>query len=386
MKKIPMIILLSLLLYHCGTTYYGRGWELISDKDYSGAVNYFESQMKGKSDNYNACFGLGVSYFMSNKFPEAVKYFEKAEILEPKKSETKYYLGLCMETQKDNEKAIKYYLYYSDVTIDSKYKSEMEKRYLGILKARYQAEAKDLIAREKQIQQEMGEGTLAVINFDNRSRNVKYDPLQQGFPAMFITDFSIVPRIKVVERLRLQALLDELKVNTEGVMSEATLQKAGKLLGAKNILKGGFTIDSDNNLSIDITTIDVSTGQVKEPVSKNGKLNDFYKIEKEMVINMVDRMGIAMTDDIRQRILTIPTENFFDFLGRMKKETEIEKVELPSAQNAVETSISVTASTSTVTTTRLNTIDVNTGSENASTTERSDVPSRFLPDPPLPPK
>jgi hypothetical protein len=388
MRNIIIILLISIFFFDCGTSYYSRGWEFISDKDYPGAINYFEIQIKRNENNYMAFFGLGVSHYFANNIEEAIKSFEKANDLQPLNSETKYHLGLCYEAKKDYDNALKYYLFYQDQKIDRNYKTEMEKRYIGLLKTKYQEEAKKLIEQEKQIQTVESEGALTILNFENRSGNKKYDPLQVGFPTMFITDFSIVPKIKVIERLRLQALLDELKFNEAGkdsLIRKSTLQKAGKLLGAKIILKGGFVINQDNNLSLDLITIDVNTGQVNDPISKNGGLSDFYRIEKDLVITMLDKMGVVISDEIRQRILTIPTENFFAFLDRMKNENQIEKVEIPSAQAAIETSISAVTTTATVNS-RLNTLDVNTGGESKTTTERSDVPSRFLPDPPLPPK
>jgi hypothetical protein len=198
---------------------------------------------------------------------------------------------------------------------------------------------------------------------------------------MFITDFSLVPRLKIVERLRLQALLDEIELNKSEVFNESLIQRTGKLLSAKQIIKGNFKISSDNNLVLDIATIDVSTGQVKDPISKSGALNDFYRMEKDLVIAMIDRMGIVITDEVRQKILTIPTESFFDFLERMKSTQEMEKMELPTASNVLEVTVSAPVTT---TINRLNTLDVNTGSEKVE--QRTDVPSRFLPDPPLPPK
>jgi tetratricopeptide (TPR) repeat protein len=381
MRKILILTILAITFYHCSTTYYGRGWDLIADKDYQNAISYFQSQLKSNENNYTANFGLGMSYYFVNDFDNSIKYLEKANTIDPLKSEIKYYLGLCFESMKQYDNAMKYYQYYQDKTVDSRYKSDMEKRYTGVLRLKYQEEAKQLIEKEKQVQGVLSENTLAVFNFENKSGNTQYDPLQQGFPIMFITDFSLVPRLKIVERLRLQALLDEIELNKSELFNESTIQRAGKLLSAKQIIKGNFKISSDNDLTLDLATIDVETGKVKDPVSKNGQLNDFYRMEKDMVIAMIDRMGIVITDEVRQKILTIPTESFFAFLERMKSTQEMEKMELPSASNVIEVTVSAPVTT---TINRLNTLDVNTGSEKVE--QRTDVPSRFLPDPPLPPK
>jgi hypothetical protein len=181
--------------------------------------------------------------------------------------------------------------------------------------------------------------------------------------------------------LRLQAILDEIEFNKSEVFNQSSTQRAGKLLGAKQILKGSFIISQDNELTLNLTVIDVKTGTANLAISKTGRLSEYYRMEKELTIFMIDSMGIKITDEVRQKILTIPTEGFFDFVERMKKKQDEEKIEVPAATATIEAA--VTPST-TITTDRLGTMDANTGSETIES--RTDVPSRFLADPPLPPK
>src|SRR5688572_24780539 len=54
--------------------------------------------------------------------------------------------------------------------------------------------------------------TVAVLYFDNNSADPQYDVLQKGLADMLVTDLSQVESLQVVEREKLQQLVDELKL------------------------------------------------------------------------------------------------------------------------------------------------------------------------------
>jgi hypothetical protein len=125
--------------------------------------------------------------------------------------------------------------------------------------------------------------------------------------------------------------------------------------------------------------IDIETGITKEVVGKKGNLNDFYRIEKDLVLEMLGKLKILITDEVRQKILTIPAESFFEFVEKNKRRERYETTVMLPANETVENITTLTTSLST----RLNSLDVNTGGVKI---DRSDVPSRILGEPPIPPK
>jgi len=151
---------------------------------------------------------------------------------------------------------------------------------------------------------------------------------------MFITDFNHVPRLKIIERLRMEAILSELELSKTNLIDPGTIQRVGLLLRAKNILKGGFIINNDQ-LRLDLALIDVESGKVNEQLYKSGKLDDFYRMEKELTLEVIDKLGIKISDQVRQKILTIPTESFFEFLQRIKSLDRIERFIPKSAYNII---------------------------------------------------
>src|SRR5450759_2061229 len=73
--------------------------------------------------------------------------------------------------------------------------------------------------------QKEGMPTVAIMQFDNGTigKDARdYDGLSKGIPAMLITDMWVNPSIRVIEREKVQALVDEQKLVTGGQIDQAT--------------------------------------------------------------------------------------------------------------------------------------------------------------------
>jgi TolB-like protein len=86
--------------------------------------------------------------------------------------------------------------------------------------------------------------------------------LGKGLAAMLTTELSRNPRVQVVERDRIRALLDEQRLTLSGTADEATAVRVGKLLGAQYMLFGSYA-DVYGQLRIDVRVVDVETGRLR---------------------------------------------------------------------------------------------------------------------------
>jgi len=382
MKKknpiVPFILLVLFLSLNCNSPNYNFGWEYIFSKRYNEAISIFTDQIIKDKTNYSANYGLGVAYFFISKIDEAIKQLEYTNSLKLTNTEVKYYIGLCYEVKNDFRNAIKYYRYYNDKSLDGKYSSLMEERLLYCIKMLYKEEAKKIINEEKSIGRVLSDSTFAILTFENRSNISDYDVLEKGFPLMFITDFNHVPRLKIIERLRMEAILSELELSKTSLIDLGTIQRVGLLLRAKNILKGGFIINNDQ-LRLDLALIDVESGKINEQLYKSGKLDDFYRMEKELTLEVIDKLGIKISDQVRQKILTIPTESFFEFLQRIKSLDRIEKFIPKSAYNIINDDFEIS-----LVYYRKNAIEASISDQKDD--PRDEIMIQPLPSPPKPPK
>jgi TolB-like protein len=116
-------------------------------------------------------------------------------------------------------------------------------------------------------------------------------PLSKGLAQMVMTDLSLVPSLKVVERIRLQAVVDELKLAQSGLVEEASAAKAGRLLGAGNIATGSFLDLQQEEIHLDTRITQTETGKSLMAHKTEGKLDLFYQVQKNMVFKILCGLG-----------------------------------------------------------------------------------------------
>jgi TolB-like protein len=114
--------------------------------------------------------------------------------------------------------------------------------------------------------QKDGKPTVAILSFNNGSfgKDAKdYDGLSKGIPDFLITDMSVNPNIRVIERDQVQKLVDEQKLVTNGQVDKETAVKVGKLLGAQHMIFGVYMTDPKGNFRIDARAVNVETGEIE---------------------------------------------------------------------------------------------------------------------------
>ena len=121
--------------------------------------------------------------------------------------------------------------------------------------------------------------TIAISYFDNSSGDAKYNALSKGIADMLITDLSKVKGVNIVEREKLEKLIQEIKLGQSKYFDPKTAQKLGKGLGAENIMTGSFYI-LDNTLRIDARLIDVESGSIL--LAEEKRKNAFHEISQEI--------------------------------------------------------------------------------------------------------
>jgi curli biogenesis system outer membrane secretion channel CsgG len=126
--------------------------------------------------------------------------------------------------------------------------------------------------------------TIAVLYFTNSAliQHDEYEPLSKGITDMLITEFSTSPAIRVVERDRLQKLIEEQDLSASKRVDDATAVRLGKILGAHHLLMGGFVIDPKQRMRLDVRSVDVETSRVEYVETVSGKAEDVLTLVSDL--------------------------------------------------------------------------------------------------------
>ncbi len=133
---------------------------------------------------------------------------------------------------------------------------------------------------------------LAILYFENSSDKAELDQLRKGLASMLISDLSQLDGLKVVERARLQEVLEEQKLSNSEKFDASTAAKVGKLLGAEKILIGSY-FEMMGKLRVDARTIDVETGEVLHSEGLEDSKARFFALEKKLARRIAEQLELG---------------------------------------------------------------------------------------------
>lgn len=123
--------------------------------------------------------------------------------------------------------------------------------------------------------------TIAIMPyFTNGSvlNRADYDALGKGIADVLITEMATNPKLRVIERDRVQQLLDEQNLGASGRVDKETAAKIGKLVGVRHMIFGGFIIDPKGNMRLDARSVNVETSEIEHVESVTDKADNMLAI------------------------------------------------------------------------------------------------------------
>lgn len=151
--------------------------------------------------------------------------------------------------------------------------------------------------------------TIAIAYFDNNSGSAELEPLRKGLADMLITDLAHLEKLQIVERERLNQVLGELKLSKSKFIDPKTAQKLGKGLAAELIMTGSFALSGDV-MRVDVRVIEVQSAKVAASEKVEGKKQDFFAIEKDLVDVLVKTLNLKLSSGERSSLRSNATQSF----------------------------------------------------------------------------
>ena len=153
--------------------------------------------------------------------------------------------------------------------------------------------------------------TVAVLYFDNATGDANYDAIGRGLSAMLISDLAGVPGLRLVERDRLQAVLDEQHLQHSSLADSATATRTGHLLGAEYLLTGAVSA-SRPQMRIDSRVIRVETGAIVNTARVTGPDDRFFDLQQKLAHQLVAAMPTAVSPEALEALRRRQEEDRID--------------------------------------------------------------------------
>ncbi len=157
---------------------------------------------------------------------------------------------------------------------------------------------------------------VVILNFKNRSYS-GLNGLSKGLAQLIITDLSMVTQLKVVSRMRMQALIHETQLEQPGIVDRETAFKIGRLLLSGYAVWGEFTDISESDLDILVRITETSSAKEIGKLKAKGPMAKFNMLEKKIVFSILSSLNIKKENLDPMVLLSINRNHFNDFSAFM---------------------------------------------------------------------
>lgn len=284
--------------------------------DYRAEVARLQREIAENPGEAEPLRDLGAIYVRTQRPAEGYDYLQKAFSRDQNDPKTLFYLGVASEKIGKAQTARRVFERYAEVPEDSPYRRLMRGRYEWLVRQEIRREIAEMVQRE----QELAEGDVnarivAVLPLTYQGENEQYAPLGRGLSEMISVDLSQINDLRLVERVRLQELLDELELAQSDYVDPSTAPRVGYMLGAGRLIGGAYNV-LDEDLRMDVALAELERDAAESDLeTRSGALANLFDLQKELVFRLIDRLGIELTAEEEAAIERVPTQNLQAFLA-----------------------------------------------------------------------
>ena len=152
---------------------------------------------------------------------------------------------------------------------------------------------------------------------------------------MLITDLSSIAGAQIVERAKLNLLLDEIELSKSPFIDPATAVKMGRGLGARYIITGSF-VSMEPKMRIDARIIDVGSGNIVHSAQVEGPVSEFFLLEKELALTLTEGIGIKLSAKENAKLGRVATDSFEAFSAWSKGLEAMDRGQIEVARRALD--------------------------------------------------
>jgi tetratricopeptide (TPR) repeat protein len=283
-------------------------------------IDRLEQKVEANPGDLEARRALGGLYAQTGRSDEALSALRPVQQRMPGDAKTAFFLGLAHEKAGRRDSALAYYGRYRRAPAGSDFRRALEGRYRWVSRQQARADIRRRLERERRLDGSAASPrTVAVVPFDYTGSRERYAALGRGIGELVLNDLSNVGRLQVVERFRLQALMDELKLGRSAYVADSTAPRVGYLLGARRLVGGRCAVlggDGDRRIQVGTSIIDVaSLRDLAGGETQTRPIDALADLVDEIVFDVVDRLGVELTAEERRDIEAVPTRSLQAFLA-----------------------------------------------------------------------
>ena len=259
-------------------------------------------------------FRLGAALAAAGRCDTATVVARAALAREPDNVLGPLVIGTCQEQADRYDEAVATYTDFVAQHPSVRGVAALRAKAQLALRAAAEHTARQALAREAELANQPPQpATVAVLPLVIAGDST-VQPLSRGLAELITTDLAYIRTLRLLERLQIGMLLDELKLGRSGRADPATAARVGRLLRAERLVLGTATIPLRGPVQISATVV-TGTGVVRPVDQVTGPFPKLLDLEKQVVFDLAAQLGLALTEAEREQILRQGPKNLAAFLA-----------------------------------------------------------------------
>jgi TolB-like protein len=305
----------ALLVASLGVVLAGCAGSVQSPPVGPGDVAALEAERQQRPNDPNVLTRLGIAYYESKDYARSRDVLRSASVIESRSFPAAVYLALAYEELGALDSARASYNRAATLTQSSAQRAELSGRLTLLTRKEMQQDARNAITQEASLANTPPvENTVAVFPFRYRGANEELRPLERGLSHLVLTDLSHVARLRLLERERVQVLIEEMRLTDSNRVEPSTGARSGRMLRAARVVQGTLQ-DQAQRLRLDANVVDATSSVITATGAATDRLQQLFEVEKTVVLQLVERMGITLSPAERRAISERPTADLQAFLA-----------------------------------------------------------------------
>jgi len=313
-----LLLLISsavLMAVSCTGSISSKGRSLVEKGEYDNAIELFNREISKNPDKKDSWSDLAFAYYKKGDYEKALDAINKADQSKPT---THLCRGLIFEGTGENKKAIQSFSQALQHKPTTQTKVLIKSHLDALIRESLQAEIASAVSQESSLEtSNIPDNTIAVVKFDGSLLSKEIAPIATGIGEFTMVDLAKVEALQLVERLKVEVLLKELAIAQSDAVDVSQAPRMGRLLGSKSVVTGKLVGAGTERFRLDgalVNTIDASS-KLTEPGESGLVLDEILRVQKAMVFDILEFLGVQPTDADRDSIMVKPTESLEAFLA-----------------------------------------------------------------------
>ncbi|MFC1889983.1 CsgG/HfaB family protein [Thermodesulfobacteriota bacterium] len=305
-------------------------------------VVQFDLGRLARAENAASHLNKGVRNYQKGRYDIALGHLQKARTLSPKKSMIPFYTGLIRLQQSRINEAITEWRACIALNPRNKVNTQIKGYLTQLIRMAARDEAKKEALRDKEIPtDEIDPLTIAIGGIQSLLRP-EWEVLGEGITQMLIVDLSNVKDLKVIERERIVAILQEMRIVGANLLKPQTISKIGRFVGAFTVLAGTITECGEATLCAEIVLTDTIYGQILGTHIIKAPVQRFWELEKAMAFEILNDLGYpkkGLPPGLADAIGKVNTRNLEAMLHYSRGVAFLDQAHYPDAREEFEKTI-----------------------------------------------